>query len=81
MSTIFKSGVTDIQIVRFAGKGGANLLISRRNKPRSFTAEEILHELNNDELLLTLDEAKEIGETLIALSSSETSKSVEIDYS
>ena len=82
MSTNFKSGVLDIQITRFAGGAGvgAKLMVSRPCEDDNFSASNVWARLKEDSIRMTLAEAKQIGETLIALSSPETSDKVERDH-
>ena len=87
MSTNFKSGVIDVEITRFAGGTGvdgkpigAKLLISRPCEERLFDGGDVWNRLNTDSVRMTLAEAKQIGETLIALSSEDTSDKVELNH-
>jgi len=87
MSTNFKSGVIDVEITRFAGGTGvdgkpigAKLLISRPCEERLFDGGDVWNRLTTDSIRMTLAEAKQIGETLIALSSEDTSDKVELNH-
>ena len=81
MSTKFKSGVSGVEILRFFGgtEKGALLKVSRRNTQAEFSVEEARGRFNTDSINMTLLEARQIGETLIALSSEETTSKVERD--
>jgi hypothetical protein len=82
MSTNFKSGVIDVDITRFfGGEGiGPKLIVSRPCEEKTFNGGEVWSRLNTDTIRMTLAEAKQIGETLIALSSVETAFQVERDH-
>ena len=82
MSTNFKSGVIDIRITRFAGGDGigAKLMISRPCEEKTFDGGDVWNKLTTDSVRMTLVEAKQIGETLIALSSPKTSDQVEFEH-
>ena len=82
MSTNFKSGVIDIRITRYAGGEGvgAKLMVSRPCEDDNFSASNVWARLKEDSIRMTLAEAKQIGETLIALSSEDTSDKVELNH-
>ena len=82
MSTKLKSGVSGVSILRFSGgiKRGAILRISRRNTQSEFSSPEVWDRLNNDNIDIALSEARQIGMTLVALSSEETEHQVEQDF-
>jgi|TARA_R110000824_G_scaffold327364_1_gene514240 hypothetical protein len=82
MSTKLKSGVSGVSILRFFGgaKRGAILRISRRNTQSEFSSPEVWDRLNNDNIDIALSEARQIGMTLVALSSEETEHQVEQDF-
>ena len=77
MSTNFKSGVVDVRITRFAGKGGANLMVSRPCEQDMFASSDVWGRLKQDSIRMTLTEARKLGETLITLSSFETEDRIE----
>ena len=82
MSTNFKSGVLDIQITRFSGGAGvgAKLMVSRPCENDNFSASNVWGRLKEDSIRMTLAEAKQIGQTLIALSSDATADDIELDH-
>jgi hypothetical protein len=82
MSTNFKSGVLDIRITRYAGGEGVGpkLIVSRPCEDDNFSASNVWGRLKEDRIRMTLAEAKQIGETLIALSSEDTSDKVELNH-
>ena len=82
MSTNFKSGVLDIRITRYAGGEGVGpkLIVSRPCEDDNFSASNVWGRLKEDRIRMTLAEAKHIGETLIALSSEDTSDKVELNH-
>jgi len=82
MSTNFKSGVLDIRITRYAGGEGVGpkLIVSRPCEDDNFSASNVWGRLKGDRIRMTLAEAKQIGETLIALSSEDTSDKVELNH-
>ena len=82
MSTNFKSGVIDIRITRYAGGEGVGpkLIVSRPCEDDNFSASNVWGRLKEDRIRMTLAEAKQIGETLIALSSEDTSDKVELNH-
>ena len=80
MRTTFKSGVVDVRITRFAGGVGVGpkLIVSRPCEKKTFEGYDVWNKLTTDSIRMTLAEAKQIGETLIALSSADTSDRVEM---
>jgi hypothetical protein len=70
MGTKYKSGIPDITITRFAGgeDRGPCLHVARPKTQKAFSAVDILSNLNWDTIELTLEEAKQIGATLVTLS-------------
>tara|TARA_R100001244_G_C5087160_1_gene115472 strand:- start:21 stop:266 length:246 start_codon:yes stop_codon:yes gene_type:complete len=80
MSTNFKSGVVDIRITRFAGKGGANLIVSRPCEQEKFDGGDVWDRLRRDRLIVTLAEAHQLAQTLMALSSEATADNIELDH-
>jgi hypothetical protein len=82
MSTTFKSGVVDVRITRFAGGEGVGpkLMVSRPCEEKTFDVGDVWNRLTTDSIRMTLAEAKQIGETLIALSSEDTSDKVELNH-
>ena len=82
MSTTFKSGVVDVRITRFAGgvSVGPKLIVSRPCEKKTFEGYDVWNKLTTDSIRMTLAEAKQIGETLIALSSEDTSDKVELNH-
>jgi hypothetical protein len=80
MSTNFKSGVVDVRITRFAGKGGANLMVSRPCEQDVFDGGDVWERLRTDSIRMTLIEARQLGQTLIALSSNTTADNIELDH-
>jgi len=71
-----------MRITRYAGGEGVGpkLMVSRPCEQETFNGGDVWDRLRTDSIRMTLTEARQIGQTLIALSSDATADDIELDH-